>query len=469
MSNNCQIPTPIEYVKAMLDYAGYQRQLYGKRVLENSCGEGNFLCEIVRRYIEDGIVSGYSKAVIAVGLEQDIEAYEVDKRKIDICVKRLRDILKEYDIDDVKWNIHDTDYLKSGDKEYSYIIGNPPYITYHDMKEHQREYLKRMYVSCKKGRFDYCYAFIEKSLESLEAGGMLVYLVPYSIIKNKFGSELRKIILPYVSEIYDYSGIKIFTEAITSSIVLICKNRDNGDNIKYLSMKEKKKQQYNRNMLDDKWLFEKTEEKGKRFGDYFEVCNSIATLLNKAYLIEDYEEDEDYILAKDYKIEKEIVYPAISTKSINRKNKDKKPLIIFPYKYHNGQIQCFEVEEFEQKFPGTSMYLKSYYDSLDKRKKDKNAKWFEYGRSQALKRVFGKKLIIPMVITDSVKIHYGEKNAIPYAGYFIKRRKNSELQLKDAKKILESKEFFDYVTKHGTPTTISSYRISVNDIKEYKF
>lgn len=31
MSNNCQIPTPIQYVKTMLDYAGYQKGLYGKK------------------------------------------------------------------------------------------------------------------------------------------------------------------------------------------------------------------------------------------------------------------------------------------------------------------------------------------------------------------------------------------------------------------------------------------------------
>lgn len=466
MPNNCQIPTPIEYVKTMLDYAGYQRELYGKSVLENSCGEGNILCEIIRRYIEDSIVSGYSPKTIATGLERDIEAYEIDKKKIDICVEKLRNILKEYNIDDVRWNIHDTDYLKSRSKKYSYIIGNPPYITYHDMEEQQRKYLKRKYVSCKKGRFDYCYAFIEKSITSLERDGILVYLVPYSIIKNKFGSELRKIILPYISEIYDYSGIKIFPEAITSSIVMICQNRDNGDDIKYLSIKENEKQKYNRYTLNDKWLFEEPEEKERCFGDYFEVCNSIATLLNEAYLLEDYDEDEYYILAKGYRIEKEITYPAISTKSIN---KNKKTLLIFPYKYYKGKICHFNAKEFERMFPETSMYLKSYYDKLDKRKKDKNAEWFEYGRSQALNRVFGRKLIMPMVITNSVKIHYGERKAIPYAGYFIKCRRGSELQLKDAKKILESKDFFDYVVKHGTPTTTSSYRISVNDIKEYRF
>lgn len=471
MPNNCQIPTPIEYAKTMLDYAGYKSGLYGKRVLENSCGEGNILCEIARRYIEDAIASGYSKTAIAAGLERDIEAYEIDKRKVDICIENLKGILKEYDIDEVRWNIHDTDYLKSRIKKYSYIIGNPPYITYHDMEENQRKYLKKKYVSCKRGRFDYCYAFIEKSLKSLEREGILVYLVPYSVIKNKFGSELRKIILPYVSEIYDYSGIKIFPEAITSSIIMKCKNQDNGEDIRCLSVKESVNQKYNRNALDDKWSFEEEEEKERCFGDYFEVYNSVATLLNEAFLLEDYEESEHYILSKGCKIEKEITYPAISTKSINKSKKSEKNklLIIFPYSYKNGIMRHFDEEEFQRKFPGASMYLKGYRDKLDKRKKDQNAEWFEYGRSQALNRVFGRKLVMPMVITNSVNIHYGERKAIPYAGYFIKCRRGSDLQLKDAKRILESREFFDYVVRRGTPTTTTSYRISVNDIKEYRF
>lgn len=471
MINNCQIPTPIEYAKIMLDYAGYKNGLYGKSILENSCGEGNILCEIVNRYIEDSIDSGYSNATIAQGLENDIEGIEIDDNKVSVCLDNLNRILMKYDIGKVRWNIHKGDYLKLKNKKYDYIIGNPPYITYHGMDESQRKYLKGKYVSCKRGRFDYCYAFIEKSISSLNKNGILVYLVPYSIIKNKFAAGLREILRPYIFEIYDYSGIKIFPDAITSSIILVCKNQDNGGDIHYFAMKKKEDHKLERNVLNDKWFFSIENEEGKRFGDYFEVYNSVATLLNDAFLLEDYEENENYILINGQTIEKEITYPAISTKSINKskKNDRKKLLIIFPYEYKKGKLRHYDLNEFQMKFPGAYIYLNSYREKLDKRKKDKNAKWFEYGRSQALSRVFGRKLVMPMVITNSVKTHYGTYKTIPYAGYFIKCRCRSKLKLSDAKKILESKEFYDYVIRHGTPTTPTSYRISVNDIKEYRF
>lgn len=46
-------------------------------------------------------------------------------------------------------------------------------------------------------------------------------------------------------------------------------------------------------------------------------------------------------------------------------------------------------------------------------------------------------------------------------------KRTAELKLDDAKEILESRDFYKYVEICGTPTTPTSYRISVDDIKEY--
>lgn len=39
----CQIFTPDDIVKSMLDHLGYSDHLYGKTILESSCGNGQFL------------------------------------------------------------------------------------------------------------------------------------------------------------------------------------------------------------------------------------------------------------------------------------------------------------------------------------------------------------------------------------------------------------------------------------------
>ena len=48
----CQIFTPDDIVKSMLNHLGYSDHLYGKTILESSCGNGQFLKEIVIRYIK---------------------------------------------------------------------------------------------------------------------------------------------------------------------------------------------------------------------------------------------------------------------------------------------------------------------------------------------------------------------------------------------------------------------------------
>ena len=166
MSNNCQVQTPDEYAIKLLDYVGYTCNLYGKRVLENSCGTGNILTRIVERYIKDLRKNGYEDKKIVKGIENDIIGYETDKESLNICIDKLESIRKKFDLPIINWKIHNKDFLKSDAQQYDFIIGNPPYITYHDLKINDRKWLQKNFESCKNGRCDYYYAFVEKALES---------------------------------------------------------------------------------------------------------------------------------------------------------------------------------------------------------------------------------------------------------------------------------------------------------------
>ena len=53
MNKKCQVFTPRDYVNELLDSVGYKENLYGKRIIENSCGDGNILVAVVQRYIDD--------------------------------------------------------------------------------------------------------------------------------------------------------------------------------------------------------------------------------------------------------------------------------------------------------------------------------------------------------------------------------------------------------------------------------
>ncbi len=470
---NCQVPTPIKYVEQMLDYVGYKHDLWGRKVLENSCGEGNILVEIVRRYIADTKRNRYTSEEIVKGLQTDIVAYEVDRKKIDICIMRLNDLLSSENLPEVRWNIKHQDFLKSEEQNVEFIIGNPPYITYHDLSQEEREFLQKKFGVCQKGRFDYCYAFIEASVRALADNGKMIYLIPFSIFRNRFAAGLRGFLRNYITKIIDYRSINVFPGITCSTSLILCENGSVTGKVEYEDILTRNKFIVERSELSEdgqKWIFHRTLCGNRRFGDYFSIHNSVATLCNKAFLFLTEEEKGKYYIIDGESVEKEVTLPAVSTKSSRTlKNGGRETKIIFPYKMVDGKVVHYSEEEFRNQYPCAWNYLYRFYGDLGKRKADEKAKWFEYGRSQALSEVFGKKLVIPMVITNSTKTYIAEKNAIPYAGYFIKVNPGSGMTLQDAKKVLESAQFYQYVKEVGTPTTISSYRVSVHDISEFLF
>ena len=201
-----------------------------------------------------------------------------------------------------------------------------------------------------------------------------------------------------------------------------------------------------------------------KFGDYFKVSNTIATLCNDAFLLEDItDEDEQYYYNKGKKIEKEIVRPAISRKRGNKKEIK----IIFPYSFVGGVIIKYDEEDFVNQFPEASKYIRSFAKKLEERNADKNAKWFEYGRSQAIAYMNRRKLVIPSILTMNIQATIVEEEVIPCAGVYITAR--GERTLEEAKAILESAGFSNYLMEIGIFTTGRSRRVSVHDIENYVF
>ena len=469
MANNCQVPTPSKYVKELLDYIGYSCDLYNKSVLENSCGEGNILKEIVKRYIINSREEGYSDEQIICGLERQITGYDVDSVCVKKCVATLDKVAEEYGLFGIRWNVHEQDYLKCKTSSYDYVIGNPPYITYHDLSEKQRIFVREKYDTCKEGRFDYCYAFIEAGLRDLAEGGKLAYLIPYGVIRNKHAETIRNLLRKYIKGLVDYKGIQLFPNTVTSTIAILC-DRENNDNIDYYGVKDNIQKKIPTSSLNGKWVFEDEQVGARRFGDYFKVANSIATLYNEAFVFEAKEEDEFFYYLEGGKIEKEIVFDAASIKSEKKfRNRKKRDKIIFPYKREEGKILSYNENEFKGAFPECYAYLKTHKENLLKRKSSEGVQWFEFGRVQAINRIFVDKLIMSVVITNKVNIYDIGSEAIPYAGVYIRTLQSSEMGLDKAKEILQSNLFYEYIKRCGTPTTTSSYRISVKDIENYYF
>lgn len=470
MFNKCQIFTPEEYTRKMLDIIGYNgKSIIEKKVLENSCGDGQILKIIVEKLINEMVKSDMSNLEIKEVLKDNVIGFEIDENVYSQCIDNLNAVAQLYNIENVQWSVYNEDYLKTSlSYKVDYIVGNPPYITYQELLEEERIYLRQNFISCSKGKFDYCYPFIEKSINDLnDFSGKMAYLIPSSIFKNVFGNNLRDIILPSLTGIYDYRGTNIFENAlVSSSIIQIDMAKIGQEYLDFTDVASNKKICVEKKNLSGKWKFFEIEETTlpqKKIKDYFKVSNSVATLLNDAFVVKEYTIlDNQYVCCNKMLIERSILREAASPRG---KNYNKKELIIFPYYYENSILKEYSEQEFFEKFPKTYEYLETFKSKLEKRKSDKKANWFEYGRSQALKYLDQEKLMLSSVVTDKVKIYNLSKETIPYSGFYI--IPTGSLSLSYAKEILETSDFYEYLQIRGINANGKSLRFSVNDFMEY--
>lgn len=471
LDNKCQVFTPKDYVKELLDSVEYKEDILHKRILENSFGDGNILVEIVKRYIKNAKKLKYTNMQIKKMLENNIFGFEIDKYHFQKCIKKLNLITKKNEIENVKWNLYNDDFLRSQlNVRFDFIVGNPPYINYSDLPLKERSYIKDNFLSCKNGKFDYCYAFIEKSILSLTENGKMSYLIPSSIFKTVFGENLRNLMIHDMVKIKDYSMKKIFDNALIKSAIIIFEKNNTNNEIIYLNMDTNIEFLIKKSILKNKWVFSNDFNIGKkRFGDFYKVSHVVATLLNKAYVIKDniIEKNNDYYIIGDFKIEKELVRPTASPRSLHFSKKEK---IIFPYKYIDNVIYRIDEDELKRKYPGIFSYLSQFKTELMFRKSDNKATWFEYGRSQALLSITCKKLLISTIVTDKISTYILEEECVPYGGMFISlKENNNRFDLNFAKRILESEEFLNYVKKIGINISGTSLRITSKDIENFYF
>ena len=459
----CQIFTPIDTVRYMLDKMGYNKGIFGKKIIDNSCGNGNFLVEILRRFLQDAKRKKITKKDIKSNIEICIIGYEIDKAKYDECIQKLDEVVAEYKISNVNWNVHCSDGLQVGDDgEFDFVVGNPPYVAYKDLDKETRDYVKETFSSCVKGKFDYSYAFIEKGLSLLKPQGKMIMISPSNMFKTVFGGALRELIKPHLISIINCGHDKIFDKVLTSPSITMYQKNTQQDWIEYQVGLNGDGSIVNKGDLSDKWIFEKTNNGIKRFGDYFRVSNSIATLSNKVFI---HNVDENgQVIIDDVFIEDSVLRIAKSPRSEKYSVKQK---IIFPYEYKKGALIRIEETDFQIRYPNAYKYLISKKEELEKRDSDSSAKWFEYGRSQALLHLNQKKLMLSSIVTNEVIVYELDKEEIPYSGVYIIPKANKTL--KEAVKILKSEEFYKYLLGIGIHVSGDSIRISSKDIENYKF
>ena len=283
------------------------------------------------------------------------------------------------------------------------------------------------------------------------------------VFKNVFAEKLREYLLPSITTIYDFKTEKVFSKALVATSILVCEKGKNTKQILYKNKDDKTNIKIPKTSLKQKWVFKLEEQKSKttklKFGDFFNAQISIATLLNKAFIIK-----PDVGAVLNCCIEEDVIRPAKSPRNLSYAIDEQ---IIFPYYYENDKLMKYKPEEFEKKYPVAFQHLKTFENELEKRNKDTSAEWFEYGRSQALSHLNQEKLLISTVVTDNIKVYELTKEDIPYSGIYITSKNGTSLE--QAKQILNSKDFIEYVNNIGIQASGKSLRITPKDINNFEF
>ena len=204
VKDNGRVYTPEHIVNILLDYAGYvpSRSILRKHVMDNSCGDGRILCEVVRRYIQAHLLDqktfgtsvDFFNNLVRVELSKYIHGIELDADECSKCKDNLNAVLKEFKLDPIEWDIMCCDalwYLDDYRWKMDYVFGNPPYVRMRNIKKSDGtnlEYQKlKQFSFASKGMSDLYLAFYELGLKMRKEDGVLCYIAPSSWTNSSSG------------------------------------------------------------------------------------------------------------------------------------------------------------------------------------------------------------------------------------------------------------------------------------------
>lgn len=193
--------TRTEVVDFMLDLAGYteDRPLHNMRLLEPSCGGGDFLLAAISRLLSAWRATNTEKAAVA-DLADAICAVELHRETFTSTHKAVINLLKHEGIDTKiaaaladKWLVQGDFLLESFVDQFDFVVGNPPYVRQELIPEPLIAEYRSRYQTI-YDRADLYVPFIERSLSLLRKKGNLCFICSDRWMKNRYGGPLRNLV-----------------------------------------------------------------------------------------------------------------------------------------------------------------------------------------------------------------------------------------------------------------------------------
>lgn len=197
--------TPTKIVQKIVNNLDFNN-VNNKKILDPGCGSGNFLLQLPNNLHIKNIF----------GNDTDNNAIKIARLNMALKFEIL-------DADILYKNFTNKDFLLDEfDKNFDYIIGNPPWGA--EFSKENIDKLRKKYIATKNKNIESYDIFIEKSLNILTNNGYLSFVLPEAILSVKNHEAIRNIIMKHNSITYlEFLG-NMFDKVQCPSIILQLKH-----------------------------------------------------------------------------------------------------------------------------------------------------------------------------------------------------------------------------------------------------
>lgn len=454
-----QVFTPDYLVNLILDEAGYKGvSILQKHCIDNSCGDGAFLCEIVSRYIKAYIEVNKSTEKLPYELFTYIHGIEIDPVAYQNCLDNLKVTCESLGVECTHFDITNADTLSLScfDGRMDYVIGNPPYVRVHNLDSSYDTV--KSFSFANGGMTDLYLVFFEKGFQMLKEGGQLCYIAPSSWLNSVAGGVMRDYIrrkrnLVSLIDLEHYQAFNATTYTIISLFEKGKRRQDFSYSVfnpitfgkKHIENLTFDEIDINKNfyLAQHNTLENLKQILCSRLPKYVSVKNGFATLADKIFISDKFP-FEDFII------------PTIKAST------GKWYHAFFPYDKNGKPISKEKIFANQ----AVSDYLNSHKTNLLKgTTEDVNPYWYLYGRTQALKDVANDKLSINTTIKDvnSLKINRVKAGEGLYSGLYILSNFDFDIIIS----LLKTEKFINYISSLKKYKSGGYYTYNSKDLESY--
>lgn len=455
-----QVFTPQGIVSSILDYSLYDgEKILGKHIIDNSCGNGAFLKEIVIRYIAAAVSAGLSKERIKADLQTYIHGIDNDRNAYEGCLQTLDETAAKFDINGVAWDVRFASALSLHDFDgrMDYVVGNPPYVRVHNLDESYDE-VKRFRFT-QGGMTDLYLAFFELGFEMLAPHGTLAYITPSSWLNSVAAANMRQYIYTKKNlvEITDLGHFQAFDGATAYTMISLFRKdycnsefdyftyNGNDDTRTFISTLRLK------DIYTDGYFYLGSNEELKKLCEvrnahparYVSVKNGFATLADNVFIGDDIPSSH-------------ITIPIVKAST------GKRTKCLFPYDKKGKPLSKDDL--FSE--PCLKAHFLANKDLLLKGREEYDG-WYLFGRTQALNDVFKRKLSVNTLVRTErdfklIELEAGEGI---YSGLYV--IPNADIAFSSIKQIIASPEFVSYIKVLKKYKSGGYYTFNTKDLESY--